>query len=86
MKRSEIYLRAAEIVDRGDYIYSCNAISHSLDDMPQIDFKLAYKARSEYTELFDLYSSRVVQELPNHKLVRVLMLCLASAIAESEGE
>jgi hypothetical protein len=90
MKRSEIYLEAAKrIALRNDF--SCNAIDfvQGRNSHPM--------ARASYVKLFGLKNTRAGNAGRNvvalwysgpeeEQKCRVLMLCLASAIAASEGE
>lgn len=91
MKRSEIYLRAAELVDATMYPrFSCCAI-----DTAQGIFR-SEAPREFYADLFDLDSPPNAPSTNNENALwkaaeddmkswRILMLCLASAISASEG-
>jgi len=89
MKRSEIYLRAARQVARCDG-FSCIAV----DDQAG-PFVIDSYARRTYAQLMGLPKfccenaiSDEIDAMPRaeRQHLRVLMLCLAAAVAESEGQ
>lgn len=88
MKDSEVYLEAAKLIDSGVELFSCAAIDQVLN---QHDSALAQNYCSSMGfvnayDFFDLYgfTLRTPINIPARRH-RVLLLLLASAIAESEG-
>jgi len=96
MKDSEIYLRAAELINNGTAQYSCCAISSAecggVDDL----YNAECAPRRIYDDLFvDLNADTVpagyghisgtIDCLPNSKEWRLTALCFMAAIAKSEG-
>lgn len=93
MKRSEIYLRAAELIDSGRETFSCLSIPLAMDMQihQRPDEQIAYEEMFGFSALYEPTTkndSDIInrKNVAQSKLRRVLMLCLASAIAESEGD
>lgn len=86
MKASEVYLRAAEGVDIGKYKFSCVAVSccerkMSLADGYATTFGFSTNDADRSTKIDQqLWKMELEQSRP----LRVLMLCLMSAIAADE--
>jgi hypothetical protein len=92
MKDSEIYLRAAKLIDEGVNTYSCIAMR---DAANHIGFVMSIPLARDYYHIWGFESSNDLQHnieikedgglFLERKQLRVLLLCLASAIAEEEG-
>ena len=90
MKSSEILREAARLVESEQHTFSCHAISDAagIDDLCSTDTE-AHKAYAillgRLPSVSDIWHGMTGnrQEVTN---VRVMALCLAAAIAESEGD
>jgi len=81
MKPSAIYLEAAKLVDRGEALYSCWAIDDIEQSTVDADSLVDdYRRDTGFKELemVDVFD-------PKNQQIRVLLLCLMSAKAKSEG-
>lgn len=82
MKKSEIYLKAAKIIDSGESEYSCHAIDlvvgygHSKE---RYYFSLTF--RKEGSD--ELYASDIMRNGGDPKEWRLTALCFAAAMAET---
>ena len=88
MKRSEIYRRAAELVNSRQERYSCIAIAAQYENYDGCGCE-QFPATKAYLDIFKPQGIRLqsaIEENKNHQAIRILMLCLAAAIAESEGK
>lgn len=87
MKMSEIFERAAEVVDSMYMGGCCGALSH-VDDSDNAHynyFKLLFKPRNVSEEGF-WFATGGVAQFPESRAPRVLALLFAAAIARSEGK
>ena len=90
MKSSEILREAARLVESGQHTFSCHAISDAagLDDVCCTDTG-AHKAYAillgRLPDVSDIWRGLTGRREEGTN-VRVMALCLAAAIAESEGD
>ena len=88
MKDSEVYLKAAMLVDSGVELFSCTAIDKVLQQDESVLARnyctsMGFCGMYSFSELYgDTYRNHVNLPARQH---RVLLLLLASVIAESEG-
>lgn len=85
MKDSEAYLRAAELVDSGKERFSCWAIARAIS--PRCDDYWGTPLAVSYANDLGFRTGDVVKygwDDYARRNIRVWMLCLASAIAESD--
>ena len=82
MKPSAIYLEAAKLVDRGEALYSCWAI----DDIERFYCSGPKSLVDDYSRNTGFKDLEMTDVFNNEKRqIRVLLLCLMSAKAKSEG-
>ena len=88
MKNSEAYLQAAELIDSRQELYSCCAIARVVGGSAgSSNFAIVPLARTyvEDTE-FSLWDADIQLYAKRAQQIRVLLLCLMAAKAESEGD
>lgn len=96
MKKSEIYLRAAEIVANPTFNYGCcNALCRAATDFQgplsfgecgDIDDKKYLSILKDFKSNFGSRAHGMYWWARQEKKGRLIALCLAAAIAESEGD
>jgi hypothetical protein len=87
MKLSDVFLRAAELVASKEEDYSCDAVLKAANgDAPSALFfwRDRFTPREDSPEHYWLRDQFDMEEEDKHEW-RILALCLAAAIAKSEG-
>ena len=89
MKDSEVYLGAAKLIDAGVELYSCLAIDNVVGQYNSVLAEnyctsMGFIGVSDFLDLYGPTGRSFNVNLPAREH-RVLLLLLASAIAESEG-
>ena len=80
MTLSEIFLKAAKAIETGKNSYCCTAI----DDAAWYEDQDDYPAQEYFAELFSPKRRRAYWWQQGDRDSRIVALCLAAAIAESE--
>lgn len=88
MKRSKVYRQAAELVDKDYAEFSCSAVSR-VSSNSQYTYPLARQLYADF--MLNGENSPEVSylwEMPAHKAknLRVMLLLMMAAVAESEGK
>lgn len=93
MKDSDVYIRAAQMIEDGTTKFSCTAVAWASEELFGRDGVRSFRV-SEYARMFGFEHTHIrrdneyeLWELHDHdperaKLMRVLMLCLMAAMVE----
>ena len=86
MTLSEVFRNAARQIEIGENSFCCTAIDYAMWDAVWYAVQDEHSAREYFAELFSPTRRRIWWWRRDDRDSRIVALCLAAAIAESEGE